>query len=147
MSEWNYNRIGENGRLYSYYGKGQEWMFTERGRQHVIKVIEACTQSNGVQYYLISKDGNLEHKLISAARLHYILNQKQAEEVKPGMLIPFPLLVEEVNIYFEHNEWTDCPNCGGNGIERGKICFCAERLSYEIKSFNAKKRLADLMSV
>ena len=146
---WNYKRVGENGRLYSYYGKGQEWTYTERGRKHSIKVIEACPEQSGVQYYLISKDGTLDDKLISAARLHYVLNQKQAEEVKAGTLIPFPLLFAEVEEYFKilsHRE--DCPECGGTGIDdRGKICRCAERLTYEIKAFNAEKRLADLIKV
>lgn len=144
---WNYERVNENGRLCSYYGKRQEWSYTERGVQHTIKVVEVCPQENGVQYYLISNDGRLNDKLISAARLHYVLNQKQAQEVKAGMPIPFPLLIKEVEVYFEHNKWTDCPNCGGNGIYGGKICRCAERLTYEIKEFNAQLRMKEILKV
>lgn len=145
---WNYQSVGENGRLYSYYGKGQEWNYCERGREHTIKVVEACPQSDGMQYYLISNDGKLNDKLISAARLHYILYQKKAQEIKGGVKIPYPLLVEEVKDYFEHNKRCDCPVCGGTGIDyRGAICRCAKQLTYEIKNYSAEKRLENLLKV
>lgn len=144
---WNYKRTGEDGKLYSYYGQGQEWTYDERGRRHTMTVKYFTATPDGVQYYWVSIDGKFQETRMSAARLHYLLNSKKAIEVKGGTLQPMPLLLEEVEAYFEKDKWTDCPDCGGNGVDRGKICRCAERLTYVIKAFNAKKRLADLMKV
>lgn len=148
MSEWNYNRIGEDGRLYSYYGKGQEWSYVERGNKHLIKVVQFWAKPNGTQYYLISKDGVLTRERVSAARLHYFLNKKKAEKVNAGTLVAMPLQIEEVREYFKENDPTDCECCGGCGLDEDeeKICTCAYEMSHIIKSFNAKKRLDDLMN-
>ena len=147
MAEWNYNRIGEDGRLYSYYGKGQEWKYTERGRQHIIKVIHFLGKPNGVQYYLISKDGALTRERVSAARLHYFLNQKKAEEVSGGTPIALPLQIQEVKDYFQENSPTDCEWCGGCGLDEDdeRICTCAYEMSHTIKSFNAQKRIDEFL--
>ncbi len=148
MAEWNYNRIGEDGRLYSYYGKGQKWKYIERGRLHTIQVVHFWGRPNGVQYYLISKDGILLTERISAARLHYFLNQKKAEEESEGKPIALPLQIQEVKNYFQENAPTDCAWCGGCGfldLDEEKICTCAYEMSHTIKSFNAQKRLDDFL--
>ncbi len=143
---WNYQRIDENGRLKSYYGIGQEWTFSERGRQHSIKVKHFTCNENGVQYYWIAIDGRLKEERLSAARLHYLLNSKQAVEVSGGSLMPLPLLKEEVENYFAAGNYTDCEVCGGYGIDviSEKICRCACKLTYEIKAFNAEQRKTKL---
>ncbi len=147
---FSYERIDKNGRLKSYYGTNQEWTFTERGKTRTIKVEYFTATEEGIQYYWVSLDGRFSSKRMSAARLHYFLHSKKAVEVNQGTLNPMPLLYDEVRAYFadRSNEREDCPACGGTGIDdSGKVCRCAHRLTYEIKNYNADKRLKKLLNV
>ncbi len=148
--EFSYERINKNGRLVSYYGTGQEWTFTERGKSRTIKVEYFTATEEGIQYYWVSIDGRFSDKRMSAARLRYFLHSKKAVEVSQGTSCPMPLLYDEVRAYFSDrsNERRDCPDCGGTGIDDcGKICWCARKLEYEIKNYNADKRLKKLFNV
>lgn len=149
-----YKRVGQDGRLYSYYGKGQKWTYEVRGREHSIQVTHFVGKPNGVQYYFVNIDGNFYPERLSAARLHYFLHSKQAQEVAQGELYPLPLQIEEVQAYFEeHNDFT-CHydkicnmcvcDCGNDGE---KICTYAYEHSTKIKNFNAEKRLAKIFRV
>lgn len=147
---FSYERIDKNGRLKSYYGTGQEWAFTEKGKTRTIKVEYFSATEEGVQYYFVSIDGRFSDKRMSAARLRYFLHSKKAEEVQTGTLCPMPLLYEEVRVYFSDrgNEREDCYYCGGTGIDdNGKVCRCAHKRTYEIKNYNAELRLKKLLKV
>lgn len=149
-TSWNYNRINANGYLCSYYGKGQEWSYTERGQEHRIRVECVASTEYGVQYYFVSIDGKFNDKRLSAARLHYVLHQKQAVEISPGVLQPLTLQADEVREYFRLHpeERADCAECGGTGIDdRGKICYCTRHSDYDIKHYFAEKRLEKLTTV
>lgn len=151
---WDYKRIGQDGRLYSYYGKLQKWTYTDRGREHSIQITNFICKPNGVQYYWISIDGKFYPDRLSAARLHYFLNNKKAREIAPGELFRMPLQIEEVQAYFvEHKNFTCpyddfCDMCVCDvGHDNEKICTYAYELSHEIKEFNADKRLKKIFNV
>lgn len=151
---WDYKRIGQDGRLYSYYGKLQKWTYEERGREHSIQVTNFVGKPNGVQYYWVNIDGKFYPDRLSAARLHYFLNSKQAQEIAPGELFKMPLQFEEVQAYFdEHKDFTCpyddfCNMCACDvGNDGEKICTYAYENSSKIKEFNAEKRLEKIMRV
>lgn len=146
---WSYQRTDENGRLQSYYGICQKWTYTDIKANHEIEIKYFQAKPNGVQYYWISIDGKFQEKPLSAARLHYLLNEKRAQEVKPGVLQPLPLQVEEVLKYRKQaTNRPGCGLCGGTGIkDNGKICICTHYEEEKIKNYNAQLRLKALLKV
>lgn len=147
---WNYERIDENGRLKSYYGRFQAWKYSDKHGEHVIRVEYFNANEFGVQYYLITIDGKLSDKPMSAARLHYFLHTHNAVEVKKALVYyPLPLQFYEVEKYFLENlsKKVNCPWCGGTGIDSGKICNCAKRFEYEIKKYNAEQRIKEALTI
>lgn len=83
----NYERIGGDGKSYFYYSLGQIFTWTLTDGNHSLK-IESCTLSeSGTQYYEYSYDGIYSKKAVSAARLHYILNEKKANCIAPGQSV------------------------------------------------------------
>ena len=118
---WNYERVNENGYLQSYYGIGQTWTYTDGKADHEMVVKGFTAKPNGVQYYWVSIDGKFQGKSISAARLHYLLNEKNAVEIEHGVLQSFPLQIADVERYFKHlaeiGDPHDCDVCAGTGID------------------------------
>lgn len=155
---FNYNRIGADGRLYFYYGIGQTWR-VDTIADLIIRV-ERCTHTrsgtgDGVQYYLISKNGMIEPKPISAARLHYMLYcyGEYAVEVSAGTPQQLPLMIFETERYFKLNGGNlKCPICGGKGIKSDKFgamtncARCTLAIQEEIKDYMAKVRLSELIN-
>lgn len=143
-NSWNYERVNENGYLQSYYGVGQAWTYKDKV-DHEIKVAGFTANPNGVQYYWIAVDGKFQEKAISVARLHYLLHEKNAVEVAPGVPQSFPLLIKEVERYMatlSGEELWKCSECGGTGItDEEKVCYCVKHLYAAIKGYNADLRL------
>ncbi len=145
---WNYERINADGKLCSYYGMGQQWAYEERGVTHCMRINYFVAKPNGVQYYWITLDNKFIEKPMSAARLHYFLHKKGAQELYGGVPWRMPLLYKEVKAYFKYNCPDYCNICGNTGIkENGDICPCAKSMEYEIKEFNRERRLAALLKI
>lgn len=109
-----YTKIGQNGQPYFFYNVGQCWRFNKQKNPGLAewaqtlknlqngKVAKSftlyslrvarCELIDGKQYYYVELNGNPTARPMSAARLHYLLNEnrERAELLAPGEPVRLP---------------------------------------------------------
>ncbi len=91
----------EDGRLYFNYHVGAELEFTTAaGKRFRLRIVD-CEYENGTEYYFLESAGKLLPTRFSVDKLKKQLTAAPYEVIDEGELQELPLLVEEVQLYYQ----------------------------------------------
>lgn len=100
MSEQKKPYVGDDGRLYFNYPVGAEVEFrTAAGKRFRLRIVD-CEYENGTEYYYLESAGKMLPTRFSVDKLEKQLTAAPYETIEEGELQEFPLLVEEVQLYY-----------------------------------------------
>lgn len=101
MSEQKKPLVDDDGRLYFNYPVGAELEFSNAaGKRFSLRIVD-CEYENGKEYYHLESAGKELSARFSVEKLEKQLTAAPYEILNSGQLQELPLLVEEVQRYFE----------------------------------------------
>lgn len=101
MTEQKKPYIGDDGRLYFNYPVGAEYEFSNAAGKRFSLRIVGCEYENGKEYYYIESAGKVLPARFSVDKLEKQLSAAPYETLSAGELQELPLLVDEVQRYYQ----------------------------------------------
>ena len=101
MTEQKKPYVGDDGRLYFNYPVGAEVEFTTAaGKRFRLRIVD-CEYENRTEYYYLESAGKMLPTRFSVDKLEKQLTAAPYETIEEGELQELPLLVEEVQLYYQ----------------------------------------------
>ncbi len=152
MNEQKKPYVGEDGRLYFNYPVGAELEFrTAAGKRFSLRIV-GCEYEDGKEYYHLESEGKKLPSRFSVERLEKQLNAAPCEILSAGELQELPLLVEEVQRYYEERtKERNFANVEANsklkGTEYHKLLTATGGLKRRLMLAEADGRAADAAQI